>query len=308
MPPRSGIALIVLFWIAVTGYIVHRDLWPRLFGDVPPTVLIELSDEATQAVPARWTIYRGREKVGSLTTELRYDEKQNVFRFTSRYHELTLEMTGLSVRIPEMFTVLDVDRQGAVRAQSLSGKLIGMVRAGPVTVFEAKADVQVQGTVENGMMQGNCKIDSPLGKLEQDLEPVPVPAGQALNPLQPVNRLRGVRPGQRWVIHESNPLAEAASAMVEGIIKEHAGKALASLNRSGYNRQEYVARVLPEAEYPPPAMRKKLGSEEPPALCWVIEYRGEQATAKTWVRVSDGKVLRQEASGQGEVLVLERED
>ena len=45
--------------------------------------------------------------------------------------------------------------------------------------------------------------------------------------------------------------------------------------------------------------------------CLVIEYHadwhGEEFTARTWVRQSDGIVLRQEAVFQGQILVLERE-
>ena len=42
--------------------------------------------------------------------------------------------------------------------------------------------------------------------------------------------------------------------------------------------------------------------------CWVIEYRRAEPFARTWVRVSDGKVLRQEAFEKGETLRFERED
>ena len=44
------------------------------------------------------------------------------------------------------------------------------------------------------------------------------------------------------------------------------------------------------------------------AACWVIAYRSGEARAKTWVRVSDGKVLRQEASLLGDHIALEREE
>jgi hypothetical protein len=42
--------------------------------------------------------------------------------------------------------------------------------------------------------------------------------------------------------------------------------------------------------------------------CWVIEYRRKEPVARTWVRASDGKVLRQEAFEKGESLTFERED
>jgi hypothetical protein len=42
--------------------------------------------------------------------------------------------------------------------------------------------------------------------------------------------------------------------------------------------------------------------------CWQIEYRepGHKPAARTWVRRSDGLVLRQEAGHAGVELVLER--
>jgi hypothetical protein len=42
--------------------------------------------------------------------------------------------------------------------------------------------------------------------------------------------------------------------------------------------------------------------------CWVIEYRRTEPVARTWVRASDGKVLRQESFEGGENLTVERED
>jgi len=41
--------------------------------------------------------------------------------------------------------------------------------------------------------------------------------------------------------------------------------------------------------------------------CLVIEFRGENMTAHTWVRAGDGLVLRQDATVWGDSLVLERE-
>ena len=43
--------------------------------------------------------------------------------------------------------------------------------------------------------------------------------------------------------------------------------------------------------------------------CWVIEYRRDEPVARTWVRASDGKVLKQEAFQKGEVrLTLLRDN
>ena len=40
----------------------------------------------------------------------------------------------------------------------------------------------------------------------------------------------------------------------------------------------------------------------------MIEYRRDELVARTWVRVSDGKVLKQEAFQKGETLTLVRDN
>ena len=40
--------------------------------------------------------------------------------------------------------------------------------------------------------------------------------------------------------------------------------------------------------------------------CFVIEFRGDGRTARTYVRESDGAVMRQEAFAQGERITLIR--
>ena len=43
--------------------------------------------------------------------------------------------------------------------------------------------------------------------------------------------------------------------------------------------------------------------------CWVIEYRRDnELQVRTWLRVSDGKVLKQEAFAKGESLSIVREE
>jgi hypothetical protein len=321
MPSRLGVVLILGFWLAVTGYVVHRDVWPRLFGDAPPTVRIDLSDEATQTVPARWTIYRDGESIGSITTRMSYDADDNRFLFTSTYREVKLDQAVLQFRIrfelKEMQTTTSVTRDGELRGQKMTGSLSGLITSGPIPLLRADATVEAEGTVVNGELVGWCGIDSDLGSANQKFDPVPVPAGQVLNPLQPVNRLRDVRPGARWEVHQVDPLADAIAALVPELIQKHAGTKLTRDLRPG-ERPSLIARVsdrpvdLPPLPPPPPRAgepgtpgRPRANEGEP---CWVIEYRGDQAMAKTWVRVSDGKVLRQEAARQGEVLLLERND
>ncbi len=41
--------------------------------------------------------------------------------------------------------------------------------------------------------------------------------------------------------------------------------------------------------------------------CLMIEYTGDDFHARTWVRASDGLVLRQETDSRGERMVMERQ-
>lgn len=300
MPSRLGLALIVAFWLAVMGYVGHRDLWPRFFAEAAPTTRIDLSDEATQSVPARWSIYRGAQKIGTLRTLMAYAPGDNTFVFTSTYRDLRFDVSSLKCVVPELESVVTVSRDGEFRGQSMKGKLQAKVMVGPIALFDADATANVTSRVENGMLVGECKLESPLGNLDQPLQPVPVRGGQVLNPLQPVNRLNGIRPGRRWLVYEVNPLADAMTALAQGLIRKHAQTSLANFLPSAGDKPPLVATVAGD----PVTLDRPTGGVE----CWLIEYRGEKATARTWVAVADGRVLRQEASGQGETLRLERED
>ena len=303
MPTRWTIFGIIVFWLGTMGYVGYRDVWPYWMATRPPSILIDLSDEATQAVPARWTVYRGTERIGSLTTTMRYDATDNTYQFRSKYTELQFDDKIFRCSIPELEIVAKVSRTGELRGQTMAGKMHGQLLLGPVVLVEAKATASVTGTVINGQLVGRCNLQSDIGNIDQPLDPVPVPAGQVLNPLLPVSRLRGIQPGQRWTIHEVNPLADAMIALGKGILKEKAGNAIATFATQSTERSTYLA----EVQDPTETLPRKSGA---PVECWVIAYRSDKdkSTAKTWVAVASGQVLRQEATSNGERLRLERED
>jgi hypothetical protein len=300
MPSRPAVVGILLFWLATAGYVFHRDIYPRLFADAPPPLLIDLADEATQLAPTFWTVSRGSERVGRLGTRMRYDADTDRFRFVSTYTDLKLSFggrVGVGVRIPSLEITVIVTRAGELRGQNLTGSLSATVAGVPLG--SAKADVA--GRVADGLLVGGGRITSPLGDFEQAFDPTPVPAGQVLNPLLPVNRLQDVRPGRRWVVREVNPLADAVAAVVQQVGKKtNSEVALGLLSQVG-PRPELVGEVLADPEDVP---RK----DGPDISCWVIVYRGEQVAARTWVSRADGRVLRQEARMGDEVVRFDRED
>lgn len=282
MPTRPVVALIVAFWLATLALVGYRDVWPRLAASGPPPIAIDLSDEATQYVPIHWRVLRGDKPIGSLTTRLIYRDTDDTFEFVSSYKDLKIAVAGIDLGIPEMTTRTRVARSGSLREQSMSAT----IRLG-----EFRAQIQVEGRNENGTFVGRCRIDAM--KLDEALAPVPVKDGQALNPLQPVNRITSIRPGQSWFVNEIDPLGDALGAFFkqkfQGAIPEP-------------KKEPLFAEVLPDPE------PLTWGKKRDEAMCWVIAYQSGEARARTWVRISDGRVLRQEASLMGDRIALERDE
>jgi hypothetical protein len=117
--------------------------------------------------------------------------------------------------------------------------------------------------------------------------------GRVMNPMQPLNRLSGMRPGRRWAILQNDPLAEAIYALVGEVLKQ------TKIGLPDRKPTELIAEVKRDPE----PLDRPIGR----VMCWVIEYRGDAPVARTWVSVEDGRVLRQEAFGMGD-LRLDRED
>lgn len=295
MPPRRWVALVVVFWLATTGFVAYRDFWPRLFASGPPPIAVDLADEASQFVPGKWAVVRGDKKIGRLTTTMMHVDEDDTFEFTHRYTQLTFDFANFRILIPEAISTTRMTRDGRLREQLIDGRMALLLATRENeygTIAEAR--MKVNGRVEHGLFLAHCDLDSPLFTVNRDLDPVTVPDGHALNPLQPVNRIPNVRPGQRWVVQEINPLDEAIGALFQQKLGE-GGLQLPTAKRES---------LIAEVGSSPEPLRSN-GEDVP---CWVIEYRGGEARAKTWVRVTDGKVLRQEAFLRGERVALERDD
>jgi hypothetical protein len=108
-----------------------------------------------------------------------------------------------------------------------------------------------------------------------------------------VPRILGLRAGQTW----RQPLLDPRSEMLRAAIEQSPFKGMLSLPRS----PEALTAVV---HFDPQA----LDSDGQPQPCFVIEYQeGEDYTARTWVRQSDGSVVRQEAATHGDTLVMQKE-
>ena len=154
MPPRPIVAAVVAFWLAVTGLAFYRDVWPRLFASGPPPVSVELADEARQAVPARWKLFRNGKQAGSLETRMKYLDAEDAFQFTYHYKNLKLEQSDITLLVPEGLSEMRLTRAGELKSQTMNAKVEALFRGATI----AQGTIDIRGTVTNGTLTGRAEV------------------------------------------------------------------------------------------------------------------------------------------------------
>lgn len=300
MPSRTTSLVIVLFWIGTTGWFVHRELWPALFPSDAPPFVIDLGDEITSHFAghrsrsdALWALYRNDELIGMAETRLRYIKEDNTFEMETRVRDL--KMKGLvSVEIPELINAYRINRQGELRGLRLTGSMTIKVLG-----FSYSGSMEFTGEVKENQLFRSGFVDLPgLGKVHPKLAPIEAPKGSILNPMHPVPKVR-VRPGHRWRMPVMDPLADALEPVLQAVVEELRPGQPIDWKKLLPTRSNYMdATVLDE--------RVEIEYNQVKTTCFVIEFRGDGRTARTYVRESDGAVMRQEAFAQGERITLIR--
>jgi hypothetical protein len=294
MPHRWLAVLIVLFWLAMTSAFFWREYWPYLQPGAPPPFAIDLTDEAHNPVAVRWKVSRNGEPLLIAFTNVTHHPATNDFSLTAKFVP-----DAHQARPPEAQSLLIETMESEYRVNP-EGQLLGLqanIRATFQLVLDGhkaaklgSCEALVEGTVTNGRFAGAydltlIKDDGEYHK-EGKLPPVPVSAqGSVLMPLHPVSHVRGLRPGQSWHLPLVDPLGDSLASLVPG---SQPGSVMVA------------ARVLSDPQTLPVSATKSYE-------CNVIEYAGDNLSARTWVRVSDSQVLRQEATLAGDSWVLQRE-
>jgi hypothetical protein len=300
MPSRHYILATLAFWGASMVWLFHREIWPRLRAGEPPPFIIDLTTEAQRSAQhTLWTIHRGDTRIGTARTSIEYEDREprfkDSYKFISEIGRLAIGRIGpLEITGKELLGIYRVTREGELREIRISGK-IEMQGVGLLANLKASADLHMAGeVVGQQFVPTNNYIDIGGSKQELHLDPVEFAShGSVLNPLHPVNRVAGLRRGQHWLIPLVDPLADSLAALArkdpafEFLVKRREGLALLQ------------AEVLNET--------RTLPYRDHEVSCLIIEYRGDDMTAHTWVREDDGLVLRQEASLWGEELRLDRQ-
>jgi hypothetical protein len=291
MPPRMIVVAILALWLFAIGWMFQRDLWPQLRPGDPPPYTIDLVDEARQhALPIHWLIFHGDSKIGDVQTVVSYRSVDDTFDMQSKVARIDLGRIGpLQISATGLASTYRVTRAGALREMLIEG-ILSLQGVG----VAVDAKLNIDGKIDGNRFAPVGTIELANHKENLQLEPVEVSArGSILNPLHPVNRITGLRPGQHWRLPLVDPLTDSVEAMVQK------NPALQVLAQRAPRARILAAEVADES--------KPLHWEQRDVPCLVIEYRQDDFLARTWVRQSDGLVLRQEASIWGEKVVLERE-
>jgi hypothetical protein len=315
MPSRIVQALIVCFWLAALGWFGHREIWPQLFPGRAPPFVIELADEATTQGQTFWTISRddagiGKAKdIGKAKTSLKYLNADDTFELACEMKDVELYETDLyCIYMAAMTNRYVVTRSGELRSMSTHGELRAEARLREerhvpgTALFTVTANFE--GHVEDGKLLRKAKITVPfLGEIVPKLEPMDAPSGNVLNPMHPVPRVTGLRPGRRWRMPVFNPMGDAVSPTMQAAAQQSKFSAKGGGVPVPTGPSYLDAEVLSE-----PAIIRWNGRDQE---CYVIDYRsaGNEQAAKTYVRVRDGLVLRQEAylMGDRERFIMQRD-
>lgn len=303
MPPRLITLAVVLFWLATTGLFLHHQIRPLLVRGEPPPFAIDLLDEATERKNL-WDVFRNDKRVGKAETWIQYRKDDDQFELYSRFDLNDLAFGLAELRVKNVYRV------------TREGELLEVFTK--VWIMPVGAGVKIDADEPDDAMAFVVgKVVAPVrdGKLEpsgtatilgdhRDLQFDPVPMtgrGSVLNPLHPVHRLRGLRPGREWNVPLFDPMAMLSGVRIEGKGRNDAiftmiGQLLR--DQGGPKVRSLHAEVLSET--------RSLSWGRTEIDCLVIEYRSGEMTARTWARARDGLVLQQEASFQGDRMTLKR--
>jgi hypothetical protein len=287
MPPRWLCLVIVTFWLGTTGWLFWHDLWPQLQPGQPPPFSIDLVEEAQTRRPyILWGVEQNGERCLKARTGVEHP-RSGVFELVA---DLTPQhgMPGVSI------SGCQVRRIRSRYRVTAEGRLLGLsvqIEATP-QLFAAfkpvKGDftIDVRGDVEAGEFRPRLRVESAAGQtLQANLPSTPVSArGSVLLPMHPVNRIRGLKPGQRWRQVVLDPLEDSLRALLH----------------QGGEPRTLEARVRPRLEEYQHAGRRN-------SDCLVVDYAGEDMKAQTWVEEKTGLVLRQDATFGGTHLAMYRE-
>src|SRR5262245_23106155 len=206
MPPRFVIALIVIFWLGVTGWAAWRTMEPYLRTNDPPPFVIDLADESGQRTHF-WSIRQNNKIIG--VAESKVSGENGLFVIGCSYR-INLGNGPLAHKA-------EVVNRYHVRPDKKLQRLSAEVKLGPLESSEPIIKGLIEGPIQDGFYKPTGEIEL-AGRLQKvSFDPLDLSGhSTVVNPLHPVNRIDGLRPGRTWQVPLFDPLALISSAKIEG--------------------------------------------------------------------------------------------
>lgn len=280
MPSRWLCLLILAFWLGFNGWLFCTDLLPRLLPGQPPPFTIDLVEEAQTKRPfIDWVVFRNGQKAFRARTRVENPE-HDVFVLAADFTPL------VGVQPVPVYGPLSLLKMSSRYEVDSAGNLLAVaVNFDGTALLGANFTAEIAGRVREGKLAPRLLLELAGREIRRTAPAVPVArGGSILMPLHPVNRLRGLSPGQRWRMIAYDPLVAAVNAL-QGKESEP---------------QVLHARVRDEVEIYSQGRRQDVP-------CLVVEYTGDDLTASTRVGVDRGQVMSQEVKLHDDTWVMHRE-
>jgi hypothetical protein len=290
MPSRWACLLIVAFWLAATGWLFWREVWPQFQPGEPPPFVTRLVDETQVIKPdVRWRVFLDGKETFRALTSVHYRDSDETYEFHEDFRPPQAGKGHVLLGFPIscLTSLLRVGRDGDVREVEAALWLGDDPRLKEEGV---EPNFRLRGEVRGGQFAPVLTVRLPWFGIQEEQRARPVKVsynGAVMLALQPVHQIKGLRYGQSWRLPLVDPLTDAMQAFA----------------RQPPGEVRYLsARVLPDLE------PVEFDGELRP--CLVIAYEGEEAneSARTWVEPGgEGRVLKQEAVLGGKTMVFLRD-
>jgi hypothetical protein len=285
MPPRLVVVAIFVAWLSAIGWLAV-ERW-KVPAERPPFA-IDMSDEVAPQ-HASWIIFQNGKQVGHAETRIA-PRRDGQFELSTRLRDLNLSRDNIELKVPLVAVTRIVSHDGDLR--SVDAKLLMNVQ-GPE--LEGHVDATIHGRTAGADFIGECELDAGAGKIVEPLDPVPLGAATTFAPLEPLHKYPPLRVGQSWRLSNVDIVADGLALAYRQAATKKTGVDLGGPPPP----KEVRARVTAGTE--------EIGHRERRYTCRIIVFEADRIIAKVWIDVTDGKVIRQEATALGQVLVLQRD-
>src|ERR1700730_10545815 len=86
MPPRLITGAILVFWLAMTGWLIQREVVPAMLAEASPSFMPNLTAEISAPI-ITWIILRDGDRIGSAHSRFAKDGRDFQFRATFNFND-----------------------------------------------------------------------------------------------------------------------------------------------------------------------------------------------------------------------------